>query len=245
MEIIIKILNDNQGVISAVGLFLVVPLSLLTGLIIDSVSKDNNRKKLAEILIDELWFNLNYVSQINNSYERNLHDTNGVHLPHYPPRTAIIEKIIEFNLIKPLSYSRKLLEVYAQLSEAKIEFSKWVSYLNANANDILTNKNVYKTKSTTLQTYIEPLMKNMIDLWLQLLLNQDNKELNENFVAIKQEFQEKLKKNKQIRVCYKTSELKVSEKAFVYICWINDSKKSLPDIIELKDKAALFDTWKD
>lgn len=239
-----EILNNNQGVLTTVGIVFAIPFSIWAGRIIESSNNKSNKTEIERMLIHELWINLNNISQIERSYEKNLTDDKGIHVPHYPPRTIVIEKIVEFNLIKPLPYSNKLLEIYAQLSESKQEFIRWRNFTNS--TNILLNKELYITQSSTLLSYIKPLMQNMLDLWLQLLSKQPDKILTSNFIFIKNTVNTEIRKSHHISSCYKSSELQTRDnkiKIDTIFCWINDSVKTKKGVIEVHDMAALFDTW--
>jgi len=125
-EELLALLNDNQGLISLIGLFLVIPFAILH----ESISKYLNRNKdkieLERLLLRELWMNINIVAQIEKSYKENLLDTN-LHIPHYPPRIEILNNLIQLNLIDSLGKDKKdcVLEIYSQRSNLKYEYYLW------------------------------------------------------------------------------------------------------------------------
>lgn len=243
---IVSLLNNNQGVLTFASLALVIPFSIWTGILFEKSSNKTNKKEIDKILIHELWLNLNYVSQIDISYENNLKDKKGIHIPHYSPRIDVLEKIIEFSLIKPLYYRSNLLEIYTQLSELKREFIRWRDYLGS--NNILDNKDEYIARSSTIYSFIKPVMTNMIDLWFQILIKQSDKNLNPKLQKIKEKINIEIHNGKWIKSCYKSSDLSntphTKTEYDVLICWSHDAKKIKNPVIEVKGMAALFDTWK-
>lgn len=242
----IDLFNNNQGVIEAIGLFLVIPFSLFGNKIIEFLDNQKNKKGIEEILQHELWVNLNYVSQIEESFNNTIKDGKAHHVPHYPPRNEVLGKIVEFNFIKPLKNRVQLLEIYAQLSELKEEFVHWREVIPFKNNRI--DKDLYKIQSSTILSIVDPLMRNMIDLWLRLLLQQKSKHLNIEVQCLKEQLQKKIRNGEWLITTYKSSRLPDNfidkDKHNFIVCWINDSANPNKKIIEIKNKVALFDSWK-
>jgi len=92
--------NENEGFIAAVGIFVVVPLALLSNRLLEKAHRKQLAAVATNLLVFELWHNLNYVSQIERSYENNFgwfdtaKEPAGLHVPHFGPRTSIFEKFI-------------------------------------------------------------------------------------------------------------------------------------------------------
>lgn len=100
--------NENSGFVSLIGLFLVVPCSIWAARLLERKRKKQLTLAALELLSYELWHNLNYVSQIERSYNNNFalfgtENQGGLHVPHYGPRLVILEKFIGSEHLEGLS----------------------------------------------------------------------------------------------------------------------------------------------
>jgi hypothetical protein len=89
--------NQHSGLISAVGLFLIVPLAIFSDKIISWYKARKVRQGMVRVLLTELWKNLDRVSQYKQSYLNNLQDSQNLHFPHYLPSTEVIERFFSFD----------------------------------------------------------------------------------------------------------------------------------------------------
>jgi hypothetical protein len=62
-----EIANKNDGFIAAIGIFVVVPLAILSSRLLERARRKQLAATVTNLLIYELWHNLNYVGQIERS----------------------------------------------------------------------------------------------------------------------------------------------------------------------------------
>lgn len=241
-------INDNQGIIELIGLFFIIPSAILSDRIISARKRSELRKELKRILVKELWINLNYVAQIETSYETNFRDFQNIHIPHYAPRTEVLGKYFELEFFESLSPSEKdgLVEVYAQLESLLREFLHWKSLMLT--SNLASNNTTYRAVSSALLSHIDPLMRNMLELWLALVRELG---MGSPFPQIKELtklISEEIKKGKWIRASYKATffrrrEFEGLDKFDVLLCWINDWADCPKKVIEIRKLVALHESW--
>lgn len=241
-------LNSNQGVIEAIGLLLVVPIALFSDKIISLFKKREYKKELMRLLLKEFWFNINFVSQLEVSYENNLKDAGNVHIPSYGPRVSIIEKFLEFNVLNSLGVDERdrVTEIYAQLKDLKHEYYLWRELLTKYV--ITRNKEIYKTISSIMLSYVDPVMQNMLDLWILLVKDFGTKSNIPQIQKLNDVIFQKIKEGKWIRATYKASafnrdKYKNINKFDVILCWINDWPESEKKILVIKDIVTIHESW--
>ncbi len=243
MKHLIDLLNTNQGFIAALGLFLIVPLAIFSDRIVTSFRKRNFRKDLCQLLISELFKNLNYVSQVEITYNNNLRQ-DGIHIPHYPPSTHVIGKFFDYNLVSSISPSQRqlLTEIYDQLESLKHEYYLWKELLIK--LDLSNNQEAYKVLSSSMISYVKPSMQNMLNFWLPLVSTYG---ANSRISQVRQLADTMHKMNiesNNFNAFYKSSHYKNENKQNVVFCWINDRDTSKVKVVELKDILSLHETWK-
>lgn len=250
MNELIQLLNKNAGVIQVLGLFFVIPLSIVTDKIIRRSRQKKYKREMKEILLKELWMNTNFVSQLEDSYENNLLDDGNLHIPHYSPRVEILEKYFQYELLSSLSKYEKngFIEIYSQLSNLKVEYIDWRNLLKANS-EIINEPAIYTALSSTMLSYIDPLMRNLLGVWINIVKDigarSDIKQLQDlNKVVIGY-----IRQGKWIRTSYKSSyfnkpEYTNIEKFDVILCWKNDWDETEKEVVEVKNILALYDSWK-
>ena len=241
-------INTNQGIIELVGLFLIIPSAILSDRILSARKMLAYRKELKRMLVKELWINLNYVAQIETSCEKNLRDFQNLHLPHFAPRTEILEKYFEIDFLESLTPREKdgLVEIYAQLRSLLREFLHWKSLLLT--SNLASDKATYEAVSSTLLSYIEPLMRNMLEFWVLLVRELG---MNSPFPQIKELTRlilEEIGNGKWIRASYKATFFREEEyenidKFDVLLCWINDWADCPKKVIEIRQLVALNKDW--
>jgi len=248
--IFIKITNNNSGFITALGLLFVVPLSIISTNIIEHNRKIKIVNGFMESLMDELWHNLNHIHQISESHLKNVaridnNETSSnpeIGIPRYGPRLAILDKIVANDYLYSLDqpYRRFVSDIYVQLSGLKEEFEFWKK--NIMTMD-LSNKNLYEAISSTMMTYIAPLMQNMLTVWVDIIIKIGSSSCFPQIHKTALTIQEKLKDGKMHLEVYKTSLLQnISHQLLndgVVICWVNDWSGIPCNVIELKDIADL------
>lgn len=244
----IEWINANQGIIELVGLCLIIPFAIVSDRILSARKKSAYRKELKRMLVKELWINLNYVAQIETSCEKNFRDNQNLHLPHFAPRLEILEKYFELELLESLTPNEKdgLVEVYAQLGSLLREFLHWKSLLLT--SNLASDKTMYGAVSSTLLSHIDPLMRNMLELWVTLVreLGMDSpfpqiKELT-NLIL------KEIARGKWIRASYKATyfrrkEFENLDKFDILLCWINDWADCPKRVIEIRKLVALHESW--
>lgn len=242
-----KVLNDNQGIISIVGLFIVIPASIFSEKLISFFRGRTHRKELKSILIRELWININFIANVNKSFVNQLNDINNLHIPHYPPRTNVLGKFFEFNLLNNLDINERdgLIEIYQQLEDMKYEFYLWRTKIQScEAIDVKW----YEIYSSTLLSYVKPLMTNMLEMWITLVKNIGSKSKIPQIKEVNSVIIKLISQGKWIRIAYKSSEFNKEcynniEKFDVIICWENDWKECSKVVIEIKNTIALYESW--
>lgn len=243
----IDLLNNNQGVIAVIGFFIIIPLTLISEKIMQYFKSRNYRIELKQLLLKELWLNMNYVYQIERSYCNQLNDLNNLHIPHYPPRINVIEKFINFDMLTSFNKFEKdvLIEIYEQLSDLKYEYTNWRQWLLKGYD---FNEDYYKTFSSTIMSYIDPTMRNLIDLWIIIVKDIGSKSNIAQIKKINDIINKEIKKGKWIRGCYKSSyfnndKFKNLEKFDIILCWEHDWEGTNKEVIEMKDELRIYDTW--
>lgn len=243
----VNLINDNSGVIALIGIFVVIPFALLSNNIISYFRQRSYRKELKELLLHELWININFVAAIENSYKNNLLDVGGLHMPHYPPRNEVLEKFIERDILNSLNKYEKvtILEIYAQLEGLKREYYIWRKLL---FQGLYHDCEKYEIISSTMISYVSPVMKNMMEFWVRIVSeigkNSSSQPISETYKIIK----ERINAKKIIASTYKASDVQNKEyyaNVNVIVCWINDWPESPIEVIEIKKIACLHPTWKD
>ena len=171
-----------------------------------------------------------------------------MHIPHYPPRTHILGKFFEFNLLNSLNNYEKgiVIETFSQLEDLKYEFYAWRNYMIKILNINIVG---YKAFSSTLLSYVDPIMINMIDLWVFLVKDIGVNSVIPQIQDLNKIILKKIKEGKWIRASYKSSFFNKDEyknlKMFdVILCWENDWKESGKEVVELKNLVLIHESWK-
>jgi len=234
---IIDILNNNQGVLSALGVCFVIPLAIWSNAIIAFFKKKEYRNSLQILLLDELWQNMLSINQIVSCYEQNLTDED-IHIPYFGPRISIIEKYFNFEIAESLPYKEKkiLTEVYGQLKEFRDEYYRWHDLIFKTS--VTSDKELYRFVSVPLMGYIEPLMRNILTLWVFPLKDLGSKSSFAEIRELNMVISKKIKKGKVIRGSYKSSFLSKDcnniNNFDIILCWENDWPETTKEVIEIK-----------
>lgn len=243
-------LNNNQGVISLIGFFLVIPLAILSEKLLSGKKRKKNENEFKIFLLYELWININFVAQIQRSYENNVNDKSMLHIPHYPPRTEVISKFLSFDLINCLNSDEKnlVIEVYSQLEGLKFEFLNWKE--NLVFKNIKDDDEIYQVLSSTMLSYIEVVMKNMLDLWIGLVKDLGKKSIIPQIRDLNKIILVEIKCGNWIRSSYKASDynkeqFKNLKKFDVIMCWINDWQDCPKKVIEISKIVPIYESWID
>lgn len=251
--------NANSGFVTALSVFLSVPLAVITANKLEHRRIKRKVKITLHILTHELWCNLNYVRQIERSYQKNIDrlqagfesetkskDAGGIGLPHIGPRLSVIEKFIGeehvFNLNPPLP--TLLTEVYAQLSELRTEFPRWKDMVLTSS---FPNIDTYILLSSTMMNIIAPLMRNMLKVWVSVVSEVGMYSEHPQVVQVAAKINDNVKNNEHVIIEYRSSVAKESNKPippdWVIICWENDWSDCPIQVIELRHIAILHPTW--
>lgn len=246
--------NANSGFVTALSVFLSVPLAVITANKLEHRRLTKKVNIALHVLVHELWCNLNYVRQIEVSYRRNLKriatpETEGgpaVGFPMYGPRLSVFEKFIGeehiFNLNYPLPLT--LTEIYAQLFELREEFFRWkeVTY-QMSYND----PEAYSLVSQTILSYIEPTMRNMVSAWVSIVSEVGEHSSFPQVVESAKLINSHAQLGGDIATAYKASWLVANHAPMsaedVIICWENDWPEAPVKVIELKAIAAIHPSW--
>jgi hypothetical protein len=250
IEELLEALNENQGLISLIGLFLVIPFAILYESISKYLNRNKDREELERLLLRELWVNINFVAQIEESYKKNLTDAD-LHIPHYPPRTEILDNLIQLNLIDSLEKRNKdcLLEIYSQLENLKREYYLWREKILSPI--LIENREIYRILSSTMISYIDPAMRNMLELWIGIVSRKGATSPIPQIQKLNDIIVKEIRSGKWIATSYRASRL-INNKPIdmrdfdVIMCWENDMKgvKTQKEIIEIKGLILLHESWR-
>lgn len=240
--------NSIQGFITLIGLFLIIPFAILSDRFIAYLRNKKHRKELQQLLLHEIWVNMNFAYSMEKSYNKNLLASPGTYVPRYSPRTEIISKFFEFDLINSLNYDDKcyLVEIFTQLEGLKKEFEIWKEKVLF--CDLCSDRALYETISSTMLDYIDVLMKNCMDLWIGLVMkfgkySKINKirDFYSKLIGIKKE-------GRKFKYTYKASFYNTKEYENIdfdlIICWVDDFKDSKREVFEIRNIVPLHDSWK-
>lgn len=243
-SIILESLNNNTGIISIIGLFVVIPLAILSDKIISYLKSRKYNKELKQILLQELWLNLNYVAQIEVSYRNQLDDLENFHIPNSPPRTHVLGKFFDFNLLNSLEKfeKEKTIAIFGLLEDLKYDFSYFKGYL-VSVQKI--DEIEYKKNCSTMLNFINPVMSNMLDLWVCLVKDIGAKSNISQIEDLNKIILKKIKDGKWIRSSYRSSffdkvKYQNMPKFDVILCWENDWEDSNKDVLEIRNLVAIY-----
>lgn len=246
LDYFFTLLNNNQGVIELFGFLMVVPLAFLADFFISSYRRRKHRVALKKVLMHELWVNMDFVAQIEESYNNNLAEQReGVHLPHYPPRVDILEKYIEYNFLNSVerdNQDSQIREIYAQLRELKREFERWRDFmiLHPAKEDVA----LYTAFSETILSYIKSTMLNMITVWTNLVIELGGESSTKSIRLLKEKLAFSIRTNRIIKFHYKLSQIQEIDSEKVNVCWKNNLVSGQnKNVIELKKEVPLHDSW--
>jgi len=222
--------------------------------------QEENQKMLFKLLLLELWQNMNFAYQLEVSYRNNKVSAGELaHIPKYPPRFYILEKIITPENLKIISKSKvipeQLLEIYAQIKMIDKEFIIWVNIVMSNNFTSIIKEDdgsTYELASSKLLELVNILMRNSIWLWLEILRDEKLvKETKNNLlIDLSKKINNFIRNGRWINPTYKASFYKdlknqpEDQKFDIILCWENDWIDSGKEIIELKNIIPLHETWK-
>lgn len=246
LDCFFALLNNNQGVIEFFGFLMVVPFAFLADFFIGSYRRQKHRNALKKVLMHELWVNMNFVAQIEESYNNNLtEEREGVHLPHYPPRVDILEKYIEYNFLNSVekdNQDSQIREIYAQLKELKREFERWRDFITT--HPVKDDVAMYTAFSETALSYIKSTMLNMITVWTNLVIELGEESGTKSIRLLKEKLTSNIRKGRAIKFHYKLNQTQEIDSEKINICWkSNLSSTENKNVIELKKEVPLHDSW--
>jgi hypothetical protein len=213
----------------------------------------DHAKTTLDLLTRELWHNLNYVSQIEESYHNNfrrfqVEGGDGVHVPHFGPRVSILEKFVtveHLSAVTPLQRDA-ILEIYAQLCALREEFPRWRDLLSNQA--VINDRDIYVVISSTILSIISPLMRNMLWLWVDTIGIKGQRSSQPQIRAALEELARIRADGKKFLIAYKSSEYETSpmaqETQNAIVCWVNDWKDAPIKVVDLNAVGALHESWK-
>jgi hypothetical protein len=245
--------NDNGGFLTVLGVIVVVPFAIWSARLLDLSRRKQLAAAATNILIYELWHNLNYVGQIEKSYENNFNlfeseNPTGLHVPHYGPRLAILEKFITVEHLSSLDERRRwgVLEIYAQLCALQEEFTRWRESLLK--PPMFESRALYEAMSSTLLSIIDPLMRNMVDIWASQLATESFTAPSKEIESVAALIRSHIASGRCLHPTYKSSRLKSLSNTLkptdIILCWRDDWGSAPVEVIELSLVAAPFDSWR-
>lgn len=245
--------NDNGGFVSAIGLFLVIPFAIWLSRFLENRRRRKQASAILVLLVYKLWHNLNYVSQIEISYENNfelfeIDGPEGFHVPHYGPRTAVLEKFLDADHLASLNQGRqaKLIEVFVQLSSLKEEFVRWREMLWSSPR-MLDEQNLYVAASSTMISFIDPVMRNMLSLWIDVLPEIGHSSSLSEITAATDAINFVYAQERPVLIVYKSSALNATSIELadntIILCWRHDRDDVSVEVTELGSIAPLHSSW--
>jgi len=246
--------NSNSGFVTALSVFFSVPLAVYTA---NRLERQRLQKKVniaLHVLTHELWCNLNFVRQIEATYERNLvrietsDDEGGpsVGYPIFPPRLSVFDKFIGedhvFNLNEPLPMT--LTEIYAQLYELRGEFFRWKDMMMSMR---IQGADDYILLCQSILPHVEPVMRNMVLAWVGIVGEVGEFSTFPQIVETANIINEHKAKGGEIATAYKASWVIKNHDPMmpdgVIFCWVNDWPEAPVTVVELKDIASIHPSW--
>ncbi|MEO6078144.1 MAG: hypothetical protein ABIP54_05135 [Candidatus Andersenbacteria bacterium] len=242
----VTLANYYQGVISTLGIFLIIPFGVLVATYSQNYLLKKQKRKyknsLYRFLLKELWKNINLVAQIEQSYQ-NYFKNDGIHIPLFPPSTHILGKFFQFEILNSTDEKEhiSLTEIYEQLESLKTEYYIWREKI---INDDSLSEERYKIISSIVIPYIEPVMNNMLIFWISLVFNYGKESNVEQIIRLNKLLKDLAKNGKCFTGIYRASSLKDDKRKIdTILCWINDWEDSDKEIIELQPLIALHLSW--
>ncbi len=240
--------NEHSGLISAIGLFLVLPFAILSDKVIGWYKARKVRQGMIRILVTELWKNLNLVGQYEQSYLNNLNDPENLHYPHYFPSTEVLERFLSFDVIQCLNLDERerVVEIYSSLIKFKSECLTWREKLLNTG--LVMDKPLYKIVSGTMLSYIQPIMSNIMELWILLVRDHGQESSIPQIRKVNELIRTEINSGHWIHSAYKASEFcnstLLQEPRFdVIMCWENDWPDAPKKVIALNQHAFLHESW--
>lgn len=119
---IVTLLNNNAGVIATASPVIAYYLGMKTIKTVEKRKRKEFKRELEFLLLNEIFFNLDYISQIDVSFNKNLLlDDDNLYIPTKAPRTEVIERYVEYDFISSLEKDKRLetMNIYVQLKQLK------------------------------------------------------------------------------------------------------------------------------
>lgn len=136
--------------------------------------------------------------------------------------------------------------VTGQISEAETEASKYSSGAVKTFLDLRLA--VLRASSSTLLSIIDPLMRNMTDLWVRLLSTEAFNPRAPEIADVVTLIRSLILQGQMLHPTYKSSYFKVHTRAFgpqdKIICWRDDWKDAPVEVIQLSSVAPLHPSWR-
>jgi hypothetical protein len=137
----------------------------------------------------------------------------------------------------------RVMEIYAQLCALKDEFPIWKESLSSTVE----SEELYVLFGAKLLSIIEPVMRNMMDVWVQLLATAPFKPQAPQIAKTALLIRSRITLGQILLPTYKASHFKTQARIFgskeKIICWCDDWKDSPVEVIELSSVAALHPSW--
>jgi hypothetical protein len=142
-----------------------------------------------------------------------------------------------------------VLEIYSQLENLKYEYYLWRQMIFSPI--LIKDKEIYKLFSSTIISYIDPSMQNMLDLWIGIVLRKGGTSPIPQIQKLNDIILREIRSGKWIATSYRASGL-INKKPIgmsdfdVIMCWENDMKGTITqkEIIEIRDLIILHESWR-
>jgi hypothetical protein len=136
-----------------------------------------------------------------------------------------------------------LVEIYATLAQFRSECIAWREKLLHTT--LVRETDVYKAVSSTMLSYIPPIMKNILELWIHLVKGHGQTSNIKQVRRVNELIRAEIRNGHWIRIAYEASEYRGSNalnepKFDVIMCWWNDWPDAPKRIIALSEVASLY-----
>jgi hypothetical protein len=169
-----------------------------------------------------------------------------MHIPHFGPRISVLEKFVGVEHLVSLNeqQSSGLLEIYAQLCALRDEFPRWRERLPS----ALESRELYEAYSSTLLSIVDPLMRNMTDMWVNFLAISSFNSRVPQIAHAANLVRSRISQGQILHPTYKASFFKSHPRDFgpqgKIICWRDDWKDAPVEVIDLSDASPLHPSWR-
>lgn len=215
---------------------------ILVGLLVNKIwamwESGKRANAILELLVHELWLNLNYIIWAHENYNNNLVDTKNLRVLKYAPRITVFQQYLDSDLILTLNsvFRLQIVECFAQLEVVRGEVLRWTELLTANP-DIKKDPVVFGALAMPMLEASEVFVKNALNIWMLLVVAFGAKHPRAEIKKFSSFVMGLRREGKKIYTAFRASEHRglTGSPANVILCIENDMVNSPLDIIAIRD----------